>query len=154
MSEMQRPRQQSQSARLGSDELLAAPVNEKLKRQIAGLLRQARQRYDAHRQFELAIATLLVLATTGGLGAMYWPMFATVPLGLWAVHATWKHMNNDAAERKRMKFCAFRNLLDRGLLADGSRKTQQPGRCCTTGCTVPEPVSRAVTQESEAVPGE
>lgn len=33
------------------------------------------------------------------------------------------------------------NLLDRGLLADGSRTTSQPGRCCTTGCTVPEPVA-------------
>ncbi|PHP68007.1 4-hydroxyphenylacetate 3-hydroxylase [Zhengella mangrovi] len=33
------------------------------------------------------------------------------------------------------------NLLDRGLLADGSRTTSQPERCCTTGCTVPEPVA-------------
>ncbi|MAW87971.1 MAG: 4-hydroxyphenylacetate 3-hydroxylase [Phyllobacteriaceae bacterium] len=46
------------------------------------------------------------------------------------------------------------NLLDRGLLADGSRKTQQPGRCCTTGCTVPEPLSRNVAEEAEPVPGE
>lgn len=127
MSEMQRPRQQSQPARLGSDELLAAPVNKKLKRQIAGLLRQARQRYDAHRQFELAIATLLVVLMTGGLGAVYWPMFVTVPLGLWAVHAIWHHTNRDAAERKRMKFCAFRNLLDRGLLVEliDSREPQE-----------------------------
>jgi len=30
-------------------------------------------------------------------------------------------------------------LLDRGILADGSRVTRQPGRCCVTGCTVPAP---------------
>lgn len=30
-------------------------------------------------------------------------------------------------------------LLDRGLVADGRRVAGQPGRCCTTGCTVPPP---------------
>jgi 4-hydroxybutyryl-CoA dehydratase/vinylacetyl-CoA-Delta-isomerase len=29
-------------------------------------------------------------------------------------------------------------LLDRGVLADGRRVSKQPGRCCTTGCEVPE----------------
>jgi 4-hydroxybutyryl-CoA dehydratase / vinylacetyl-CoA-Delta-isomerase len=28
-------------------------------------------------------------------------------------------------------------LLDRGVLADGSKVTKQPGRCCATGCEVP-----------------
>lgn len=30
-------------------------------------------------------------------------------------------------------------LLDRGVLADGSRTSKQPGRCCATGCEVPKP---------------
>ncbi len=29
-------------------------------------------------------------------------------------------------------------LLDRGILADGRRVSKQPGRCCATGCEVPE----------------
>jgi 4-hydroxybutyryl-CoA dehydratase/vinylacetyl-CoA-Delta-isomerase len=29
-------------------------------------------------------------------------------------------------------------LLDRGVLADGRRVSKQPGRCCATGCEVPE----------------
>jgi 4-hydroxybutyryl-CoA dehydratase / vinylacetyl-CoA-Delta-isomerase len=29
-------------------------------------------------------------------------------------------------------------LLDRGILADGTRVSKQPGRCCATGCEVPE----------------
>jgi 4-hydroxybutyryl-CoA dehydratase/vinylacetyl-CoA-Delta-isomerase len=29
-------------------------------------------------------------------------------------------------------------LLDRGVLADGRRVSTQPGRCCATGCEVPE----------------
>ncbi|BAT58139.1 4-hydroxybutyryl-CoA dehydratase/vinylacetyl-CoA-Delta-isomerase [Variibacter gotjawalensis] len=29
-------------------------------------------------------------------------------------------------------------LLDRGVLADGQRVSKQPGRCCVTGCEVPE----------------
>jgi 4-hydroxybutyryl-CoA dehydratase / vinylacetyl-CoA-Delta-isomerase len=29
-------------------------------------------------------------------------------------------------------------LLDRGVLADGSRVSRQPGRCCVTGCEVPK----------------
>ena len=28
-------------------------------------------------------------------------------------------------------------LLDRGMLADGSKVSKQPGRCCVTGCEVP-----------------
>lgn len=34
-------------------------------------------------------------------------------------------------------------LLDRGVLSDGRRVSKQPGRCCATGCQVPEP-ARAV----------
>jgi 4-hydroxybutyryl-CoA dehydratase/vinylacetyl-CoA-Delta-isomerase len=30
-------------------------------------------------------------------------------------------------------------LLDRGVLADGSRVSKQPGRCCVKGCEVPTP---------------
>lgn len=30
------------------------------------------------------------------------------------------------------------SLLDRGVLADGSRVSKQPGRCCVTGCEVPD----------------
>lgn len=30
-------------------------------------------------------------------------------------------------------------LLDRGLLADASRASKQPGRCCAAGCEVPKP---------------
>jgi 4-hydroxybutyryl-CoA dehydratase/vinylacetyl-CoA-Delta-isomerase len=37
------------------------------------------------------------------------------------------------------------SLLDRGVLADGSRVSKQPGRCCVTGCEVPE---RMTTQEA------
>ncbi len=34
-------------------------------------------------------------------------------------------------------------LLDRGVLAEGSgRVSSQPGRCCITGCQVPEPAAR------------
>jgi len=29
-------------------------------------------------------------------------------------------------------------LLDRGVMADGTRVSKQPGRCCTEGCHVPE----------------
>lgn len=34
-------------------------------------------------------------------------------------------------------------LLDRGVLNDGRGVSKQPGRCCATGCTVPEPSKRA-----------
>ena len=30
-------------------------------------------------------------------------------------------------------------LLDRGILDEGRRVSKQPGRCCATGCEVPEP---------------
>ncbi len=33
-------------------------------------------------------------------------------------------------------------LLDRGVLDEGRRVSKQPGRCCTTGCEVPEAPSR------------
>jgi 4-hydroxybutyryl-CoA dehydratase/vinylacetyl-CoA-Delta-isomerase len=33
-------------------------------------------------------------------------------------------------------------LLDRGILDEGRRVSKQPGRCCTTGCEVPEPLQR------------
>jgi 4-hydroxybutyryl-CoA dehydratase/vinylacetyl-CoA-Delta-isomerase len=33
-------------------------------------------------------------------------------------------------------------LLDRGILDDGRRVSKQPGRCCATGCEVPEPLAR------------
>ncbi len=32
-------------------------------------------------------------------------------------------------------------LLDRGVLADGNKVSKQPGRCCATGCEVPEPLN-------------
>lgn len=31
-------------------------------------------------------------------------------------------------------------LLDRGVLSDGQKVSRQPGRCCATGCEVPEPL--------------
>jgi 4-hydroxybutyryl-CoA dehydratase/vinylacetyl-CoA-Delta-isomerase len=34
-------------------------------------------------------------------------------------------------------------LLDRGILDEGRRVSKQPGRCCATGCEVPEPLERA-----------
>lgn len=39
------------------------------------------------------------------------------------------------------------SLLDRGVLADGSRVSKQPGRCCVTGCEVPERVATAEAAE-------
>ncbi len=35
-------------------------------------------------------------------------------------------------------------LLGRGLLADGTRASKQPGRCCATGCEVPTPPQAAL----------
>jgi 4-hydroxybutyryl-CoA dehydratase/vinylacetyl-CoA-Delta-isomerase len=35
------------------------------------------------------------------------------------------------------------SLLDRGVLAEGRRVSKQPGRCCATGCQVPEPPEHA-----------
>lgn len=43
------------------------------------------------------------------------------------------------------KVALVESLLDRGVLADGSRVSKQPGRCCVTGCEVPE---RMTTQEA------
>ena len=34
-------------------------------------------------------------------------------------------------------------LLDRGILEEGKRVSKQPGRCCPTGCAVPDPVVTA-----------
>lgn len=39
------------------------------------------------------------------------------------------------------KVALVESLLDRGVLADGSRVSKQPGRCCVTGCEVPERMS-------------
>jgi len=36
-------------------------------------------------------------------------------------------------------------LLDRGILDEGRRVSKQPGRCCMTGCQVPEPPSGQVS---------
>lgn len=36
------------------------------------------------------------------------------------------------------KAALVEELLDRGVLADGSRPSKQPGRCCATGCETPE----------------
>ncbi len=36
-------------------------------------------------------------------------------------------------------------LLDRGVLADGRRVSNQPGRCCVTGCEVPAPPTTTPT---------
>jgi len=41
------------------------------------------------------------------------------------------------------KVALVEDLLDRGVLADGSRTSRQPGRCCVTGCTAPEPAAKA-----------
>lgn len=39
------------------------------------------------------------------------------------------------------KVALVESLLDRGVLADGSRVSRQPGRCCVTGCEVPERIT-------------
>ena len=36
------------------------------------------------------------------------------------------------------KAALMESLLDRGVIDDGGRVSKQPGRCCVTGCTVPE----------------
>lgn len=43
------------------------------------------------------------------------------------------------------KVALVESLLDRGVLADGSWVSKQPGRCCVTGCEVP---ARVTTQEA------
>jgi len=45
------------------------------------------------------------------------------------------------------KMALVENLLDRGLAADGRRVSKQPGRCCPTGCEVPEPPAGATAAE-------
>lgn len=40
------------------------------------------------------------------------------------------------------------SLLDRGVLADGSRVSKQPGRCCVTGCETPAPLSGEAPREA------
>ncbi|MBI1208498.1 MAG: 4-hydroxyphenylacetate 3-hydroxylase [Azospirillum sp.] len=51
------------------------------------------------------------------------------------------------------KTALVERLLDRGVLADGSRTSRQPGRCCATGCEVPprpgEPAGMAVAAAAE-----
>lgn len=39
------------------------------------------------------------------------------------------------------KVALVESLLDRGVLADGSRVSKQPGRCCVTGCEAPERIT-------------
>lgn len=39
------------------------------------------------------------------------------------------------------------NLLGRGLVDEGRRVSKQPGRCCATGCEVPEPFAPALERE-------
>ena len=39
------------------------------------------------------------------------------------------------------KAAVVEQLLDRGVLDEGKRVTKQPGRCCATGCEVPEPAN-------------
>jgi len=41
------------------------------------------------------------------------------------------------------------SLLDRGILDDGRRVSKQPGRCCATGCQVPEPPKQVETAATE-----
>ena len=41
----------------------------------------------------------------------------------------------------REKAALVGDLLDRGVLDEGRRVSRQPGRCCVTGCEVPEPAS-------------
>ncbi|MEC5290080.1 4-hydroxyphenylacetate 3-hydroxylase N-terminal domain-containing protein [Aurantimonas sp. C2-6-R+9] len=43
-------------------------------------------------------------------------------------------------------------LLGRGVLDEGQRVSKQPGRCCATGCEVPEPPTVARTESSISVP--
>jgi len=45
------------------------------------------------------------------------------------------------------KVALVESLLDRGVLADGSRVSKQPGRCCVTGCEVPERVTEQEAAE-------
>lgn len=51
------------------------------------------------------------------------------------------------------KTALVRRLLDRGVLADSSNDgvaaMTQPGRCCPTGCEVPEPPSRRASRAAE-----
>jgi 4-hydroxybutyryl-CoA dehydratase/vinylacetyl-CoA-Delta-isomerase len=41
------------------------------------------------------------------------------------------------------------SLLDRGVLNEGQRVSKQPGRCCATGCEVPEPPAPARDNAAE-----
>lgn len=45
------------------------------------------------------------------------------------------------------KAAVVERLLDRGLLDEGRRVSKQPGRCCATGCEVPEPAALPVAAE-------
>lgn len=42
------------------------------------------------------------------------------------------------------------SLLDRGIVADGQRVSKQPGRCCVTGCEVPDVPEGAVPKAGVA----
>lgn len=47
------------------------------------------------------------------------------------------------------KVALVESLLDRGVLADGSRVSKQPGRCCVTGCEVPERIGGEPREAAE-----
>jgi 4-hydroxybutyryl-CoA dehydratase/vinylacetyl-CoA-Delta-isomerase len=52
--------------------------------------------------------------------------------------------NYPVAEKREL----VENLIDRGLTADTARKLdRQPGRCCATGCEVPEPPARLASKD-------
>jgi 4-hydroxybutyryl-CoA dehydratase/vinylacetyl-CoA-Delta-isomerase len=48
------------------------------------------------------------------------------------------------------KAALVEQLLDRGVLDDGRRVNKQPGRCCATGCEVPERISDISTRDRDA----
>jgi len=43
-------------------------------------------------------------------------------------------------------------LLDRGILDDGRRVSQQPGRCCPIGCEAPAPMTRSSAESLATLP--
>ncbi len=43
------------------------------------------------------------------------------------------------------------NLLGRGLVDEGRRVSKQPGRCCATGCEVPEPSASVGTEQEREI---
>jgi 4-hydroxybutyryl-CoA dehydratase / vinylacetyl-CoA-Delta-isomerase len=47
------------------------------------------------------------------------------------------------------KVALVESLLDRGVLADGTKPSKQPGRCCPTGCEVPAVPIAALPKAAE-----